>query len=73
MVLEKCNKVITLQKNYSADCMNRRNRYMIDLADYLLAVWNGSKSCTGNTVKYALERKIPTIILNPDNFCLTRI
>lgn len=37
------------------DCMKKRNRYMVDRSDCVLAFWNGSRSGTGSTVAYALK------------------
>ena len=33
--------------------MQKRNEYMVDLADKVIAVWNGSTGGTYNCVKYA--------------------
>lgn len=33
--------------------MQKRNEYMVDLADKVIAVWDGSKGGTGNCVRYA--------------------
>ena len=33
--------------------MQKRNEYMVDLADVVIAVWDGSNSGTGNCIKYA--------------------
>ena len=43
-----------------------RNRYMVDHADIVLAVWNGGPSGTGQTVWYARETGKPVWILRPD-------
>ena len=32
--------------------MQKRNEYMVDLADIVIAVWDGSASGTGNCVRY---------------------
>ena len=52
-IAAKCDKETMLQREYTPDCMDKRNRYMVDHADYILAVWNGCPSGTGNTVRYA--------------------
>lgn len=52
-LISKCDKETLLQQKYSSDCMQRRNEYMVDNSDYVIAVWNGKPSATGNTVKYA--------------------
>lgn len=33
--------------------MQKRNEYMVDLADRVIAVWDGSKGGTATCVKYA--------------------
>lgn len=38
---------------------------MVDNADYVLAVWNGSHSGTGSTVNYAIRQGKPVIAINP--------
>lgn len=46
-VLAKCDKETLLQKNYTSDCMQKRNEYMVDNSDYVIAVWNGKPSGMG--------------------------
>ena len=41
--------------------MQKRNEYMVNNSDYVIAVWDGKPSGTGNTVRYA-ESKGKTII-----------
>ena len=38
---------------------------MVDLADKIIAVWNGSKSGTGHTVEYANKCNKPVILIDP--------
>lgn len=52
-ILQRCNQVTLLQSQYSQDCFQRRNQYMIDRSGLVIAVWNGTPSGTGNTVRYA--------------------
>lgn len=47
-------KVVT-NANYNQFVMQKRNRYMVDLSDRVLAVWDGSRGGTGNAVQYARE------------------
>lgn len=64
-IVEKCDKRTLLQKEYTPDCMEKRNRYMVDQANALIAVWDGRPSGTGKTVRYALEKKKPIRIIHP--------
>lgn len=65
--LAECDDVITLNTHYTPQCMLERNRYMIDHADYLLAVYDGGgKGGTAYTVRYAREKKREIIAIHPD-------
>ena len=47
--------------------MEMRNRYMVDNSNYVIAVFDGSKSGTENCIKYAKKRNKEIIIINPNN------
>ena len=64
-ILSLCDKQTLLQDAYTADCMQNRNRYMVDCSDIIIAVWDGKPSGTGKTVRYAEECGKNIIILNP--------
>lgn len=64
-IVSKCDKETLIQKHYTADCMHKRNQYMVDKADYIIAVWDGRPSGTGKTVQFAQRQGKPVIILNP--------
>ena len=65
--LAECDDVITLNARYTPQCMQERNRYMVDHANYILAVYNGSgKGGTAYTVRYAQEKKRKIIVIRPD-------
>lgn len=40
-------------KEYTAECMQERNKWMVDNCDVLVAVWDGSKGGTANCIRYA--------------------
>lgn len=46
---------------YAAWKMDRRNRMMVDHADAMLALWDGSSGGTGNCVAYANLNNVPII------------
>ncbi|MEE1056464.1 MAG: SLOG family protein [Acutalibacteraceae bacterium] len=60
-IVSKCDKETLLQTHYTNHCMQKRNEYMVNSSDYIIAVWDGKPSGTGNTVRYA-ESKGKTII-----------
>ena len=64
-LLAKCDKETLLQQNYTSDCMQKRNEYMVDNSDYVIAVWNGKPSGTENTVKYAKKKNKVVLLVNP--------
>lgn len=66
-VLAKCDDVIILNAHYTPQCMLECNCYLIDHANYLLAVYDGgAKGGTANTIRYAREKKRKIIIICPD-------
>lgn len=65
-IIEKADKETIIQTQYTNGCMEKRNRYMVEHSDYVIAVWDGSPSGTGKTVRYAQARNKPVIIINPN-------
>lgn len=45
--------------------MQKRNEYMVDNSDYVIAVWKGKPSGTCNTVKYAMKNNKVVLLVNP--------
>lgn len=64
-IIEASDKETLLQTQYTPDCMMKRNKYMVDKSDIVIAVWNGSASGTGNTVKYARGNNKTVIQIKP--------
>ncbi len=65
-ILEQTDSVVYVGREYSKDCMLKRNRYLVDHAACLLAVYNGEKQGgTAMTVRYAQKLGREIIILNP--------
>ena len=61
------SEVVCVRRTYSPDCMLERNRYMVDRAGVLLAVYTGTyRSGTGMTVRYACKMGRETIIIDPE-------
>jgi hypothetical protein len=66
-LLPRCDDVITLQGKYTPDCMHKRNRYMVDRANHLLAVYDGSgKGGTAYTVHYAQRKRRQILTIHPE-------
>ena len=64
-IASKCDKETLLQQRYTPDCMHKRNRYMVDQADFIIAVWDGRVSGTSKTVRYAQHQGKPIRVINP--------
>lgn len=64
-LISKSDKETLLQQKYTSDCMQKRNEYMVDNSDYVIAVWNGKPSGTGNTVKYARKNNKMVLLVDP--------
>ena len=54
-IVERCDYETVVQDHYSAGCMQRRNRYMVDHAARLIAVFDGQEGGTRRTVEYAMR------------------
>ena len=56
-VLFDCDTIFEVSPFFHKGCMQKRNRYMVDKADIVLAVWNGEeKGGTWDTIKYARSK-----------------
>ena len=54
-MVERCDFETVVQDHYGPGCMQRRNRYMVDHAARLIAVFDGQEGGTRRTVEYALR------------------
>lgn len=72
-IAAQCDKETMLQSQYTPDCMDKRNRYMVDHADFILAVWNGKPSGTGRTVTYARGKNRTVIVIDPVSLAVNRL
>lgn len=64
-ILTKCDKIIILQDEYTQSCMHKRNLYMVEHSDCVIAVWSGAEGGTANTIHFATERHLPITVLDP--------
>jgi len=63
-----CDDVIILNTKYTRTCMHERNRYLVNHAGYLIAVYDGAdKGGTAYTVKYAKEKERKITIIHPES------
>ena len=65
-ILLDSDETICLSDTYTKDCMQQRNRIMVDQADILLAVWNQRpRGGTAAPVRYACSKDLPIILIDP--------
>ena len=72
-LLSLCDKVTIVQEHYTTNCMMKRNEYMVNNSDYVVAVWNGKPSGTGNTIKYAVQHGKPVYCISSVDFRMSAI
>jgi len=64
--LEQADSVVYVSRDYHKDCMLDRNRFLVEHAAVLLAVYNGARrSGTGATVNYARKMGREIIVIDP--------
>ena len=63
-LVERCDYETVVQDHYSAGCMQRRNRYMVDHAQRLIAVFDGQEGGTRRTVEYAMRRGLEIVYVD---------
>ena len=65
-ILERADSVVYVSRDYHKNCMLERNRFMVEHASTLLAVYNGvRRSGTGATVNYARKMGREIIVIDP--------
>ena len=66
-ILDRCDYETLVQHHYDRGCMMRRNRYMVDRASRIIAVYDGvPQGGTAQTLLYALRKGLETDILRPE-------
>ncbi len=68
-ILRECNQTVYVTTlSYTPECMQQRNIWMVDHADCVLAVWDGTKGGTANCVNYAKQQQKNLFYLTPNQF-----
>jgi len=69
-ILDRCNYETLVQHRYDRFCMIRRNRYMVDHAGNLIAIYDGvPRGGTFQTLTYAMKQRLEVRILDLEDFC----
>ena len=64
-ILDGCDKITYVNESYSPYCMMKRNRYMVDKSDLVIAVVDDFTGGSGKTALYARSKNIPVIVIVP--------
>ena len=73
-ILRQAGEIVYVSREYAPDCMLRRNRYLVDHASILLAVYNGvQRSGTGATVRYAQKLGREILLIDPISRAVVRL
>ena len=65
-IIEQCDLETMVQRHYTNGCMQRRNRYMVDHASLVLAVYDGMLGGTMYTLTYAMRQGVRVVTLDLD-------
>ena len=57
-IIKKADLVKEINDHYFTGCYQVRNEWMVDRSNLVIAVFNGQKSGTKNTLDYAIEKGI---------------
>lgn len=65
-ILEQADSIIYVGREYHRNCMLERNRFLVDHAQLVLAVYNGEqRGGTACTVRYARKEGKAILLINP--------
>ena len=62
-LVEACDFETLVSTRYTPYCMQRRDRYMVDHASLLIAVFDGTPGGTQYTMQYAMSRRVSIVDL----------
>ena len=66
-ILDKADRIEYVAHEYYDGCLLARNRYMVDHATHLIAVYDGQKGGTKYTINYAKKKGLFISIIDPMN------
>lgn len=64
-ILGQADKCVILNPRYAEGCFAQRNRYMVDRAGALIAVYSGGSGGAKSTIAYAQKRGLDIVIFDP--------
>lgn len=63
--IERADMITVISHKYTNNCMFRRNRYLVEQADLLLACYDGKEGGTKNTVDFARRNYVQVCLIPP--------
>lgn len=60
-IKKACNKYVYISDEYTCDCMNKRNRHMVNYSSYCICYLTKNSGGTAYTVEYAKRKKLKII------------
>ena len=63
-VLAEADSVAYVSKSYFPAVFQKRNQWMVDHSERVIAVFNGERGGTKNTLDYAKKKGVPCIVIN---------
>jgi uncharacterized phage-like protein YoqJ len=65
-ILQKANKIVLINDGPAAAYkIQKRNEWMVDHSDAMIAVWDGSEGETSTCINYARKQNKPILIFDP--------
>jgi uncharacterized phage-like protein YoqJ len=66
-IIGGCDKITVICEKYCPESFRKRNIYMVDKSDIVIAVYDGKKGGTKFTCDYALKKGKRLIVINPND------
>lgn len=63
-LVDECDVKTVVSQRYTPDCMDKRNRYMIDNSSVLVVVFGGGTGGTFNTIRHAIREGLRIVELD---------
>ena len=71
-ILEQADSIVYVSRNYHKNCMLERNRFLVEHASTMLAVYNGERrGGTAATLRYAQKIGREIIVIDPATLHIT--
>ena len=72
-ILDRADSIVYVSREYHKNCMLDRNRFLVEHASFLLAVYNGERrGRTAATMRYAQKMGREIIVIDPATLHITR-